>query len=223
MYDPPRILALIQERMDELGISQTQLGQLAFGKPNASAFQAIRSGSSPAVDRLEAMANALGMELYFGPRRVDPGLAEATPQSDLGKTEALRANYLPIPWVQMGRKGHRPPLAVTPEFLSARHLKPENIRAFEPDQDWTGLGLGQVTTLIDVEATRLAAGAPQLVAWSKGGRTYVGLLQLVGQHAACMSPEYHIGAADLGPARSLHILGKVVLFGVTPIGAQPET
>lgn len=218
MYDPPQILAMIQARMDELGLSQTQLGQLAFGKPNNSAFQALKAGSSPAVDRLEAMANALGLELYFGPRRTPEGLADPAGNGDLDQPEALRARYLPIPWVQMGRKGQRPPVAVTPEYLDARHIKPERVRAFEPDVDMTGFALGEVTTLIDVEALRLEETRPALFAWSRAGRTYVGLLQLVGQNATCINAEQRLGVTDLGPARGLHILGKVVLFGISPTG-----
>ena len=201
--------------MDELGLSQTQLGQLAFGKPNASAFQNLKSGSSPAVDRLEAMANALGLELYFGPRRTPEGLADPGGDNDLDRPEALRARYLPIPWVQMGRRSHRPPLAVASEWFESRRIAPQNVRAFEPDTDMTGFALGDVTTLIDVEALRLDETRPALFAWSRAGRTYVGLLQLVGQNATCINAEQRLGVTDLGPVRGLHILGKVVLFGIT--------
>lgn len=208
--------------MDELGLSQTQLGQLAFGKPNASAFQNLKSGSSPAVDRLEAMANALGLELYFGPRRAPDGLADPSGEGDLDRPEALRARYLPIPWVQMGRRPHRPPLAVAAEWFENRRIPPQNVRAFEPDHDMTGFALGDVTTLIDVEALQIDEASPALFAWSRAGRTYVGLLQLVGQNATCINAERRLGVTDLGAARGLHILGKVVLFGISPQAGTKE-
>lgn len=55
--------------MRELGMSQAQLGQRAFGKQDNTAIQSLKKGSSPAIDRLEAMADALGWEVYFGPPR----------------------------------------------------------------------------------------------------------------------------------------------------------
>lgn len=55
--------------MRELGLSQAQLGQRAFGKLDNTAIQSLKKGSSPAIDRLEAIAQALGWEVYFGPPR----------------------------------------------------------------------------------------------------------------------------------------------------------
>ena len=55
--------------MSELDVSQQELGLRAFGKPSNSAVQDIRRGSSPSIDRLKRMADALDLELYFGPRR----------------------------------------------------------------------------------------------------------------------------------------------------------
>lgn len=211
MYDPPTILALIQARMDELGISQTQLGQLAFGKPSGSAFQAIKAGSSPAVDRLEAMANALGMELYFGPRRSPGGLRDEP--DEFAAPSATGSIYLPIPWVPMGRKAHLPPVAISRHYLDARRIRPADVRAFEPDHDWTGLGLGDVTSLIDVERTQVGEDNG-LFAWSRGGRTYLGMVQRIGDNVACITPEDQRGARDLGPARALHVLGRVVFLGL---------
>lgn len=41
----------------------------AFGRKDNAAFQALRRGSSPGVEKLEALAEALGLEFYFGPPR----------------------------------------------------------------------------------------------------------------------------------------------------------
>jgi phage repressor protein C with HTH and peptisase S24 domain len=42
---------------------------LAFGKQDNTAMQSLRKGSSPAFDRVAALAAALGLELYLGPPR----------------------------------------------------------------------------------------------------------------------------------------------------------
>lgn len=69
MLSPSEILAMIEARRAELGLSQAQLGARAFGRADNSAIQNLKRGSSPTVDKLEALADALGFELYFGPRR----------------------------------------------------------------------------------------------------------------------------------------------------------
>ena len=220
MYDPKRILALIQERMNELGINQSQLGLRAFGKANASAFQNLRAGSSPAVDRLEAIANALDWELYFGPRRAH-GAIQDEPE-EFAPPSAAGSIYLPIPWVPMGKKAHLPPVAISRDYLDARRIRPANVRAFEPDHDWTGLGLGDVTSLIDVKRTQVGEDNG-LFAWSRGGRTYLGMVQRIGDNVACLTPAEHRGAFDLGPARALHVLGRVVFIGVGPTDRPADT
>lgn len=58
-----------------MGLSQADVGRLAFGATDNSAFQSIRRGASPAYDRLKAIGDVLGFELYFGPTRVQEGPA----------------------------------------------------------------------------------------------------------------------------------------------------
>lgn len=69
MSETARLLSIIEAKRDELGISQAQLGQLAFGKADSAVIQNLKRGSSPTFDRLSAIAEALGLELYFGPPR----------------------------------------------------------------------------------------------------------------------------------------------------------
>lgn len=67
------IYSLIEQRRSELGLSQAQLGERAFGKADTSAIQNLRRGSAPNSDRLAALAEALGLEFYFGlPRDTSP-------------------------------------------------------------------------------------------------------------------------------------------------------
>lgn len=70
------IYQLVEARRAQLGLSQSDLGMRAFGRPDNSAIQNLRRGSSPTLDKLDGLAAALGLELYFGPPRGEsPGPA----------------------------------------------------------------------------------------------------------------------------------------------------
>lgn len=69
MYDAKQILEMFEQRREELGLSQAQVGELAFGKADNSAIQNLKRGSVPALDRVQALATALGLDLYLGPKR----------------------------------------------------------------------------------------------------------------------------------------------------------
>lgn len=63
------LYAQIEARRAELGLSQAQLAQIAFGKTSSAVVQNIKRGASPSYERLGGIADALGYELYFGPPR----------------------------------------------------------------------------------------------------------------------------------------------------------
>ena len=65
------IYDLLEQRRAELGLTQAEVSQRAFQQSASAPFQNIRRGSSPSVERLAALASALGLELYIGPPR-DP-------------------------------------------------------------------------------------------------------------------------------------------------------
>ncbi len=69
MRESTDILALFESRMREMGLTQTDLSFRAFGKKDNSAIQSLKRGASPAFDRVAAMADALGLEMYLGPPR----------------------------------------------------------------------------------------------------------------------------------------------------------
>lgn len=69
MYDTKSLLIQIESRLHDLGMSQAQLGLKAFGKSDNTAIQSLKKGSSPSIERLAAIADALDLELYIGPRR----------------------------------------------------------------------------------------------------------------------------------------------------------
>lgn len=63
------IAAIIENRREDLGLSQAEVSERAFGRKENSAIQNIKRGSSPSAEKLEALAGALDLEFYFGPKR----------------------------------------------------------------------------------------------------------------------------------------------------------
>lgn len=64
--DAAKIYSVFEERRAELGLSQADVGRLAFGKADNAPLQNIKKGSSPSVERVAAIAAALGLELRLG-------------------------------------------------------------------------------------------------------------------------------------------------------------
>jgi len=71
MLNASEIYELIETRRRELGLSQAAIGLIAFGKEDNTAIQSIKKGSAPSVERMAAIAKALDLDFYLGPRR-DP-------------------------------------------------------------------------------------------------------------------------------------------------------
>lgn len=67
--DARALFQIFESRRRELGLTQSQVGELALGQADTSVLQNIRRGASPAIDRVAALCDALGLELYVGPKR----------------------------------------------------------------------------------------------------------------------------------------------------------
>lgn len=130
------IYRALEERRIELGLSQAELGVRAFGKQDNSAMQGIRRGASPSVQKLEALAEALGLELYFGPRR---------PDAKVEKTHHLLSDYVLVDRFDLalsagpGQNGENAerlsPVAYRREWLSRRGLSPAKCVVLSVDGD----------------------------------------------------------------------------------------
>jgi phage repressor protein C with HTH and peptisase S24 domain len=66
MLSLENIYETLETRRKELGLSQAEVSARAFGRADNSAFQGIRRGAWPSVQKLEALATALGLEYSFG-------------------------------------------------------------------------------------------------------------------------------------------------------------
>lgn len=131
MYDAAHILRLFEPRMRELEMSEQDLELQAFGKKGNTAIQSLKKGSIPRIDRVKAMADALGLDCYLGPRRIpssQPGLAED------GNVVTLnpRKGWLPIPWHDDDPHPGAPPVAFDPVWVAHHQLAVERLAMVVP-------------------------------------------------------------------------------------------
>lgn len=59
----------LEQARRQLGLSQAELGLLAFDKPTDTSLQNMRRGSAPSFERVERLAEVLGLECYIGSPR----------------------------------------------------------------------------------------------------------------------------------------------------------
>mgnify|MGYP000486488657 CR=1 FL=1 len=64
-----RLYELVEERRQELGLTQAQLSMLAFDRADTAAIQNLRRGKAPSVTKMAKIAEAVGLEFYIGPAR----------------------------------------------------------------------------------------------------------------------------------------------------------
>lgn len=98
MYEADHLLRLFEPRLAELGMSQAELGAAAFGKADNSAIQALKKGSVPSIDRVEAMARVLGLECYVGPPRANAMEFREGSAEGAGSILAPPTGYATLVW-----------------------------------------------------------------------------------------------------------------------------
>lgn len=161
MYSPATILQIVEDRRKELGLSQAEVSARAFGRNDNAAIQNLKKGASPSIDRVEALARALNLEVYFGPKRHASGFSDGDMASDLGRAEALRAGYLPIPWHDRARRNGSSPVSFAREWMSDHDLAPDTLAAVQVERSTIGLPMrGELLVVVDRAASRNAAPGP---------------------------------------------------------------
>lgn len=222
------LYAMLDARRIELGLSQLQLGQLAFGRPDSSAMQNLRRGSSPTFDRLSSICDALGFELYCGPRRSDDAtpqsLAETAPASDLAQVSALRAGYLPLPWHSLSRQAGASPIALHAEFFDRIGLPPDGLSVVAPERCHIPVDndLSALVAVVAADARR--SSSPQVWAFLERGRATVARIQSKQEalliHDA--DPDIGVRLLDGKEREAVTMLGRVVWMGLPMAAAQGQ-
>ncbi len=219
MTAPETLLSILESRMEELGITQSELGKRAFGKAVNTAIQSLKKGSSPAYDRVAAMADALGMELYLGPPRVKaPGFAESAEElSDRPQHRSTGSDYLPIPWHSPSIGGGSSPVMFSYAWMTANGLIPDDLAAIAVDHaDMADLPGGKTLAVID---TRARSGKVfGIWCYNEGASTVMARLLFDQGSIIILS-----GKANSPPrmlmstvAAGIRLLGKVVWIGLLP-------
>lgn len=196
----------------ELGLSHLQLGQLAFDRPDSSALMGMKRGSSPTYERLSAIARALGLELYLGLPRA-AGLAEEAVPTDLGKAEAIRAGYMPIPWHELARHKHRPPICVDQGWLDRHKLDAATLAMVQPARIHARPAVAEHIALVDTSA-RPAPDA-QLWAFVERGTVTIGVIQNDRQALLLHGAEHgdQVRIVTDKEREAIRMLGRAVWIG----------
>lgn len=101
--EPSTLYHILEERRRELGLTQSEVTERAFGRKDTSAIQNIRRGKSPSVTSAAAICEALGLEFYIGPKRVAaPQLGSETPSRSIRRWIALKV------YPELRNEGARP-------------------------------------------------------------------------------------------------------------------
>lgn len=124
------LLALIEARRIELGLSQVDVGRRAFGKADNSVISNMKRGSAPTYERLVALCNALDLEIYIGPRRpAVSALSESQAEYRSTSTSPMRSGYSTIPWLEPKLGSGSAPVAFLDSWLAANGLVIDNLAA----------------------------------------------------------------------------------------------
>lgn len=196
-------------------MTQSELGLKAFGKVDNTAIQSLRKGSMPGYDRVAAMADVLGLQLYLGrPIANVTGFSESASETDLGKVEALRSGYLPIPWHDMARRPGSSPVAFSREWMEAHALLPDNLRAVMPDiVHVASMTAAKTVVVVDGSSHRLRQNG--LNAFKRGTEVHLAYVTFARDLAVITSPAPTLGSTIVFPDDEvpLRALGQVVWSG----------
>lgn len=128
------VLTVIDEALARSGLTDAAASKLAVG--NYSLLKNMRAARGEdkrySFQALQELARVLGLECYFGPKREFSGFAEGSETADLGKVEAIRGGYLPIPWHDQARGTGSSPVAFMQSWIATQGLIPDFLRAVVP-------------------------------------------------------------------------------------------
>lgn len=205
---------LLEARRKELGLTHMQLGVKAFGREDASMLHNIKRGSSPTYERLAQVVEAMGWEIYIGPRR-KAGFSEPV-AGGLTPTSPYDAIYLPIPWFDPAASDGAPPVSFQAKFLDHLALRIDRLRALIPDEVLVDSGSTKgVVAIIDPLAPRKGMA---LWAHRLNGKSTISMVAF-DPPAAMLMPQAHDAAPKLicdTSVSDVRFLGRVDLLVRAP-------
>jgi phage repressor protein C with HTH and peptisase S24 domain len=219
MYTAKDIFDMFEQRREELGLSQAQVGERAFGKADNSAIQNLKRGSVPALDRVQALASALGLDLYLGPKReVGPVEHTIVDGDDFAKIPRLDVRLSAGNGAQNGHPEVIETLAFRHDWLKRLDLSASSAVLVGIDGDSMAPDLHHGDLAL-IDQNRAAVRSGHVYAFTDiDGSTRVKRLDLLPDQGYILrsdNPKFPT-ETRLGPdANRVNILGQVVWSGHT--------
>lgn len=218
MRDPKEILRLFESRMRELDMTQTDRGLKAFGKVDHTAMQSLEKSSSPGYDRVAAMAEALGLELYLGlPRPKGSGFAEPDAAADLSQPRLSEDHFMSLPLHGPSGGMASSPIALSSVWMAAHALLADRLHVIVPDAvNIEGFGQRGAVAGIDKRAERPVGVG--LWCYAESGKSHIARLTfdrgtvIISPKRPEQPPRLILGA----DAARIRPLGKVVWLAYMP-------
>lgn len=222
MFDPLEIYELLEARRKELGLSQADVGMRAFGKPENTPIQSLRKGSSPAIDRVASMAQALGLELYLGPVR-DNSQTAAASEKEFAHIPLHNASLAAGAGAANGSEEVVDYLAFRRDWLRKIGLSPANAVVARAEGDsmqpsiWHGdlLLIDRSRTEIHTRRTEAGPRRSPIYALLDDGKARIKRIDRPAEDQVILlsdNPDY---GPQLVRAETLSIIGKVMWWGHT--------
>lgn len=211
------VLSAIDDALRRTGLTDAAASKLAVG--NYSLIKNMRADRG--VDKrytfqsLQELARVLGLECYFGPKRELKGFAESGSEADLGKAEALRAGFLPIPWHDAARRRGSAPIALQSALLASEGIVPDHLRAVMPDNLQLSVAVSGKTVAV-LDTTAAQRGSSGLWCYAEDGKFSVGRVAFAEKVIVLLSLDENDGPIRVieRPApKAFSVLGKVVWLG----------
>lgn len=214
------VISAIDEALKRTGLTDASASKLAVG--NYSLIKNMRADRGAekrySFQSLQELARVLGLECYFGPKRELKGFSEKGSDGDLGRPEALRAGYLPIPWHEATARRGSAPVAFQAAWLASEGIAPDFLKAVIPDELQLSVALAKNTVAV-LDTSAAQKGASGLWCYKDGSAITVGRMAFAENVMVLFSDADSDGPVRIieRPApRTFTILGKAIWLGVLP-------
>lgn len=214
------VLTAIDDALAQLGMTDAAASKLAVGNYSLIKNMRAERGAEKrySFQSLQELARVLGLECYFGPKREMAGFSEDGGEGDLGKIEALRGGYLPIPWHELAKRKGSAPVAFQSAWLASEGIAPDHLRAVVPDNLQLDIALAKNTVAI-LDTIAVQKGGSGLWCYDDNGRLTIGRAAFVDQSVVLLPDgdrDDPVRLLSRPLPRGFTILGRAIWLGVLP-------